>query len=184
MAQKFTPHSLLLSVSLLLIAACAKPDIHFETQKVTVKTPGAVNAKCYLHNQDYKYVAYTDQTITITRTSKDMDVTCMAEGNRERTVTVSPDIYKVGYNANKIPEVITVNFVGVKAKPYGLPNYHDKDVGKYPLPTEVEYMGPTVVSGKDEPFKEAEPLEERKHQNANPFSDRYTSTYDVREEDK
>ena len=183
MAHKFTPYLFVLSASLLL-SACVKPDFHLETQRVTIKTPGAKNAKCHLHNEEYKYVAYTDQTITITKTSKDMNVTCMAEGNRERTIVVSPDVYNITHTANMIPEVISVNFVGVKAKPYDLPDYHNEGVGKYPLPTEVEYMGPTIVDGHEEPFQKSDALGKRRYQSANPFSDGYASKYDPREEDK
>ena len=186
MAYKFAPYIFAFSGALLL-SACVKPDIHFETQKVTIKTPGAKNAKCFLHNQEYRYVAYNNQTITITRTAKDIDVTCQAEGNREKTVTISPDTHKVGIEANKIPEVITVDFRGMPYKPYDLPKYHDKDIGKYPLPTEVEYMGPTSVVTDEEPFQETDALGKRVRKNVNPFSDGFTSkhdAYDPREEDK
>lgn len=170
---------------LLAVTACARPDIHLETQKVTIKTPGANVAKCYLENQEYKYVAYNDQTITMTRTSKDMDVTCYAEGNRVQTVKVSPDTFPMTMNTNKIPEVITVDFKHVAAKPYPLPDYHDQGVGKYPLPTEVEYLGPTEVDGLEEPFQEEAPLNRRRYGSSNPFSDDIVrDAYDPREEDK
>lgn len=186
MTYKSVPYIFAFS-SVLLLSACVKPDIHFETQKVTIKTPGATHAKCHLHNQEYNYVAYNDQTITITRTSKDIDVTCQADGNREKTVTVSPDIYRLGIDSNKIPEVITVDFRSMPYKPYDLPKYHDEDLGKYPLPTEVEYMGPTNTTMGKEAFSEQKALNKRVRKSANPFSDGFTSkhdAYDPREEDK
>lgn len=174
---------LFLLSSVLMLSACVKPDLHLETQKVTVKTPGAKNAKCHLHNDEYKYVAYTDQTITMTRTSEDMDVMCKAEGNRTKTIVVSPDLYQITPDTNKIPEVIIVDFTGVKSKPHDLPDYHY--AGQYPLPTEEEYYGPTTVDGQSEPFQEDQALQKRTFQSSNPFANASSRTsYDPREEDK
>lgn len=177
-----------LALTALSLGACAKPDIHFQTQKVKIETPGADNAKCYLHNTDYKYVAYTGQTLTMNRTVEDVNVTCHAEGNRTSKIIVPIQKNKVGYNAHMLPEVISVDFRGVPARPYPLPDYHNEYLGKYPLPTEVEYVGPTTPSmGDDEPFQPGATLNKRKRVSANPFSDGYTSksdSYDPREEDK
>ena len=180
--------SFLALCSLLLVSACVKPDLHLETQKITLKTPGAQNAKCHLQNEEFKYVAYSDQTITITRTAKDMNVTCMAEGNREKSIVIEHEFFDERARANALPDVITVSFVGQRSKPYDLPNYHNKDIGKYPAPSEVEYMGPTVATTDAEPFPEGEPITKRVYQSSNPFADSSSAparnTYDPREEDK
>ena len=173
--------------ALLVLAACAKPDMHFQTQMVKVETPGAQNAKCYLHNQDYKYVAYTGQTIQITKSPNDMNVTCQAEGNRVVKQFIPIEKYNIGYNAHTLPKVISVDFRGVEPKPYGLPDYHEIAAGDYPFPVENVYMGPTVTATDVEPFPTQGTLEKRVRGNSNPFSDGYTSTkdgYDPTEEDK
>jgi hypothetical protein len=187
MSPRFSLSFLALS-SVLLISACVKPDFHLETQKITLKTPGAQNAKCFLQNDEFKYVAYSDQTITITRTAKDMNVTCMAEGNREKSLVVEHEFFDERARANALPDVITVSFVGQLSKAYDLPNYHNKDIGQYPAPSEVEYMGPSVTTTDSEPFPEKEPIAKRVYQSSNPFADSSStpakSTYDPREEDK
>ena len=81
--------------------------------------------------------------------------------------------------------MITVDFTHVEAKPYPLPNYHDAGTGKYPLPTEVEYLGPTKVDGLEEPFQGDPALDRRRYGSSNPFSDSAVrDSYDPREEDK
>lgn len=184
-------HGLTLSVlalTALSIGACAKPDIHFQTQKVTLQTPGADNAKCHLHNSDYKYVAYTGQTITMSRTVEDVTVTCHAEGNRTAQTVIPVKKHAVGYDAHLLPEVISVDFRSVPSRPYALPDYHNEYLGQYPLPTEVEYMGPsTPTLGDSEPFPTGTVLNKRQRMDANPFSDSVaspSSSYDPREEDK
>ncbi|NCO03059.1 MAG: hypothetical protein GW903_02570 [Alphaproteobacteria bacterium] len=177
-----------LMLTALSLAACAKPDIHFQTQNVKLETPGADNAKCHLHNTDYRYVAYTGQTITMNRTVEDVTVTCYAEGNRMSQIMVPVEKYKMGYDAHLLPQVISVDFRGVPARPYPLPDYHNEYLGKYPLPTEVEYMGPATPSmGADEPFQPSGLLGKRQREDANPFADLNkisSPSYDASEEDK
>jgi len=173
-----------LSASLAL-SACVKPDLHLETQKVTIKTPGALEGKCYLENDEFKYVAYTDQTITITRTAKDLNVLCMAEGNREKSIVIKHDPSVIGLQANKVPSVITVDFTNMAPRDYDLPNYHNPDIGKYPLPVETENMGPSVTTDGDVSFNQPTYLEPRQYKNDNPFSSvRSQSRYNPYEEDK
>lgn len=172
----------------LSLSACAKPDIHFQTQQVKIETPGARNAKCYLHNEDYRYVAYTGQTLTITKSPNDMNVLCQAAGNRQKEMVIPVELFEIGYHAHKLPEVISVDFRGLPPVPYDLPLYHSPDLRQYPMPTEVEYMGPTTPTlGQEEPFAAGATLEKRQRGSANPFTDGYTSKkddYDPREEDK
>lgn len=187
MASRFSFSFLALS-SALFVSACVKPDLHLETQKVTLKTPGATNAKCYLQNDEFRYVAYSDQTITITRTADDMNVHCMAEGNREKFIVVEHTFFDKRARANALPDIITVSFVGQRSKPYDLPNYHNKDIGNYPAPSEVEYMGADLMSMDGAPFPEKEPVTKRVYQSSNPFAENSSApdrnTYDPREEDK
>jgi hypothetical protein len=77
--------------SCLLLASCASV-MDKQTVQMTIKTPGANNAKCFIENKGYKYVAYSNQTIEVMKTPYDFTVRCMASGNREKTVLVKREI--------------------------------------------------------------------------------------------
>jgi hypothetical protein len=151
-----------LSASVLLLASCASA-IDGQTQDITLRTPGAENARCHLHNEDMKYVIHTDQTISIMKSPHDLEVSCLAPGNREKTITVKREIndWVAGNVATGVapgmaydyfsrggfeyPHTITVDFTGMPVKPYDLPPYHTKDVEKTHINNKVVNMGPNEM---------------------------------------
>ncbi|HPD82819.1 MAG: hypothetical protein R3D88_00950 [Alphaproteobacteria bacterium] len=150
-----------------LLTACSTIIDH-QTQMITVKTPGAENAKCTLTNEDMKYVAYTDQEIEIMKSPHDLVVNCKAPGNREKTVLVKRELngWVLVNVANGFipgatydyfsrggfdyPEEIEVSFLHDPIKPYPLPAYMADELNTNHQYNRVEYMGPTSpVSEKD-----------------------------------
>ncbi len=145
-----------------LLGACSTMVNH-QTQHVTVKTPGASDARCILENEDMKYVAFSNQQVEIMNSPRDLVVRCQAEGNREQTVLVKRDVdeWVVANVANGFvpgaaydyfsrgaftyPETITVSFIGVPVKPYPLPKYMAKDVMPNAQNSQIEYMGPGQI---------------------------------------
>lgn len=145
--------------SAMALSACGSMIDH-QTQDITVRTPGAENAKCYLYNQDMKYQAWTDQTIEIMKSPNDLVVNCLAAGNREQTVMVERGIngWTVFNVANGVlpgvtydhfsrglysyPEEITVSFSNV-IKPYPAPQYHADDLKHNNVYNQLPRFGPT-----------------------------------------
>lgn len=142
-----------------VLAGCAT-FVDGQTQNVTIKTPGAENARCILQNEDFKYAVSTDETINMMKSPHDFTVNCLAPGNREKTVLVKREIneWVVANVANgfvpgaaydyfsrgafKYPETITVSFVGEPVKSYGLPQYHNDDLGHNNSYNVLEDLGP------------------------------------------
>lgn len=151
----------------LILAACSTMADH-QTVLMTVKTPGAENAKCLLENQDQKYVAYSDETIEVMKSPHDLVVRCMAPGNREKTVLVKREIngWVLANVANGFvpgatydyfsrggfdyPDVVTVSFTGEAVKPYPLPDYEADDLYNGNHKGKIPYQGPsTIITEKD-----------------------------------
>ncbi len=130
--------ALLLSVS--LISGCAT-ILKGQTQPITILTPGAEDSICTLSNEDMRYEVEAGEKIEIMKSNHDLIIDCRAPGNRQRTVIaesqlepttilnasngavpgVTYDHFSRGLYA--FPEVVTVDFSSVPAKPYDLPDY-------------------------------------------------------------
>jgi hypothetical protein len=141
-----------------LLTACST-IVNHQSQDVTIRTPGAANAKCFIENEDMKYVAYTDQKIEIMKSPHDLVVSCKASGNREQTVHVKRDVneWVVANVANGFvpgaaydyfsrgafdyPEIITVSFVGTPIKPYPLPEYMSDELKASRQYSTIEHIG-------------------------------------------
>ena len=82
---------LLITTGLLTLSACAT-IINHQSQKITMRTPGATNARCIIENEDMKYIAYTDDTIEIMKSPHDLVIRCQAPGNREQTVLLKREV--------------------------------------------------------------------------------------------
>ncbi len=157
---------ILCTFACLILASCASVVDH-QTVNMTVKTPGAENAKCYLENQDYKKVAYSNETVEVMKSPYDLVVRCTAPGNREKTVLVKRGVNGwifanvvngfvpgttydlMSRGAYDYPDTVTVDFTGEAIKPYPLPDYMAQDLANQNN-GKIEYMGPgTVVSEKN-----------------------------------
>jgi len=75
----------LTSACAMVVSACAMLA-DGQVQEVTIRTPGAENARCELNNGSNVYDAYSGQTILVKRNNSDIVVSCLASGNREKTV--------------------------------------------------------------------------------------------------
>lgn len=157
----------LYSSACLILAACGSMIDH-QTVEMTVKTPGAENAKCYLENEDHKFVVYSNETVQVMKSPHDLVVRCLAPGNREKTVLVKRELnnwvfvnvvngfvpgtaYDVlSRGVYDYPDEVTVSFVGEAVKQYPLPDYMAADLVNGNHKGKTEYMGPgTVIAEKD-----------------------------------
>src|SRR5262245_50848499 len=82
--------SLLLG-SLFALSSCAYL-IDEQIQDITVVTPGAEDAVCYLYVDDLRYKLFPPQTTNISKSYKDLTVDCLAPGNRRRRVVIEPTL--------------------------------------------------------------------------------------------
>ena len=199
-------HFLKFSAVCLILSGCATIK-DGQVQSMTVRTPGSENAKCFLENQDFKYVAYTDETINVMKSPHDIEVRCMAPGNRERTVLVPQrmhDIVKentmngvlpgaaydyISRGAFNYPKEVVVDFRREQVKPYEGPDYETADLQGQFDPDMLEYMGPSSAHVPDGGVPKVSDLK-KKYGNYGAGSGTMdvppvtTAPYDPREEDK
>lgn len=166
----------LYSIIALFLTGCGTIADH-QTVLMTVKTPGAENAKCLLENKDYKYVAYSNETIRVMKTPYDMVVRCTAPGNREKTILVKRELNEWVFvnvangfvpgatydyfsrGAFDYPNTVIVDFAGVNVKPYPLPGYESDDLYRENIRGKIEYMGPTEQITEENKYDTQKPLQ-------------------------
>ncbi len=128
----------------LMLASCAYA-LEGSLQEVTFETLGAENAICYLHEPGFKRTIRPPQTVTVNKSHKTLQLDCSAPGNREQTVYIEPetiDAIALNIGTGLIPGLITdygtgamflypdlvqVDFTGMRPKPNSLPKYHARD---------------------------------------------------------
>lgn len=149
-----------LSFGLVFVIAGCSSILQGPTQSITLLTPGAENAECMMHNDDFRYEMTTGETRSIQRSEHDMIVDCYAPGNRQKSIIVenyttaetfgnivtagAGAVYDYYDNAMfEYPAVVSVDFRDVPAKSYGLPGYHSDDLPD-PATLPVEDYGPKV----------------------------------------
>ena len=131
---------LLLRFAVQAMSGCAR-IIEGSSQEVTIETPGADGATCFLENKEMRYKIYAPQTITLTKPRSPLNVRCLAPGNREKTVVVPLRFQEetfmnaanglipgmlYDYESNsmyKLPPVIVVDFTDMQPQPMPLPKY-------------------------------------------------------------
>ncbi len=123
------------------LSACSS-ILSESTQDVTFVTPGANDSVCYVDNGDVTYRVWPPQTIKMSKRSADLEVRCLADGNREKTVVIDPGHNSVTL-ANALngfipgvfidsqtgalyeyPNTVTVDFTEIASQTMPLPNYH------------------------------------------------------------
>lgn len=122
------------------LAGCAR-FINGSTQQITIETPGADGAACFIENEEFRYKIYAPQTITITKSFYPLNVRCLAPGNRQKIVTVRPKVQEttfmnaangfvpgmaVDYNSRafyKFPELVVVDFTDMAPGQMPRPHY-------------------------------------------------------------
>lgn len=162
----------------MVLSSCAS-IIDSSSKDITMKTPGASNARCLIENVDMKYIAYTDETIQIMKSPHDLVVRCQAPGNREQTVHVKRGVNEwifanvangfvpgaaydyLSRGAFDYPDTITVSFVGSPIKGYPLPAYHNKDMRHNNDYNKIEYMGPSTILTNETRHKKPEGLKKK-----------------------
>lgn len=136
--------NLCLSTVVIALGACSYfQDKSF--QKVTFETPGAESAECHVYVQDLHYPVSVPGTITVANSKKDMQVRCLAPGNRVRTAIIPAELApSYHHNASnlylgaaldassgamyKYPDIIKIDFTGVEQKDYPLPKHDAYDL--------------------------------------------------------
>jgi hypothetical protein len=141
----------LLLISLVALTSCA----YFKEQQIqdiTVETPGAENAICYVYVEGFKYKVRPPATLMVSKSSEDLVVDCLAPGNRRKKEIFEPTVSKkiygdmlfppfLGWDAAsraiyKYPDIITVDFTHTPVRPEDLPNQNRPDVKQpeeYPM---------------------------------------------------
>lgn len=131
---------LLMTAAIMAVSGCGR-IIDGSSQRITIDTPGANGAACFIENEEFRYKIYAPQTITITRSFYPLNIRCLAPGNRQKTVTVEPKINEstfmnaangfipgmaVDYNSrsfHKFPEHIVIDFTDMPPGPMPAPHY-------------------------------------------------------------
>jgi hypothetical protein len=131
--------SIALAVTALLTGCSTVIDR--STQDITVETPGATGAQCLMEWSGHRMRVLAPKTVKITKDEGPMTVTCLAPGNREKTVVIEP-ITPSSYSYNFFtgflpgalydrdtgamwlyPEKIVVDFTGMPVQDMPKPDY-------------------------------------------------------------
>lgn len=78
-------------IAVFILASCGYA-VDSTIQEVTFVTPGAYNARCDVYAHDFHYRVNPPETIAITRAREDLEITCLAPGNRRREITIDTKI--------------------------------------------------------------------------------------------
>lgn len=78
-------------VFILAIAGCSTM-VNRATQEITIETPGASGALCFLERPGYSSRVWAPKTVRLTKSKYDLSVRCIAPGNREKVEIVKPEL--------------------------------------------------------------------------------------------
>jgi len=133
-----------LLLSTVILASCAYA-VDTSVQDITIRTPGAKDAVCYMTVNNVRYRMHPPQTTSIPRSHKDLELDCLAPGNRRKEVIIPPS-YADSAVANvanagvgliwdhtsgalyQYPDVVEVSFVGIAEGPAFLPAQNNPDI--------------------------------------------------------
>lgn len=145
---------LALSLGLLPVATACAYFLENTYQDVTIVTPGAQGAVCVANIDGLNYEFYPPETISVTKSRKDMHVDCRAPGNRRKKLVVESDISAMtvagapgapwDYASEamfKFPDVIEVNFNDTPWADMPLPAQNNPDI-KQPEEYNLEEFRP------------------------------------------
>ncbi len=135
----------LLTGALLFLASCAY-TLDKSIQDVSIVTPGAEDAVCYMYVEGLRYRVHPPQTVNISKSREDLVVDCLAPGNRRHKVVIEPTLEESTFLnvANGIvpgtswdyassamfqyPAIVTVDFTGAQTTPELLPAHNNPDI--------------------------------------------------------
>ncbi len=146
--------------SLILLASCANV-MESQNQDITIETPGARGAVCYLDAGRVRYRINPPQTTNITKSKKNLIIDCLAPGNRRQKQVIEPKYSKYAWAdavtgfapglawdyfseaVFKYPDVITVDFTHTPTTPEAMPAQNAADI-KQP----EEYPHEEILPGR------------------------------------
>lgn len=135
----------LLLGSVIMLSSCSY-TLDRQIQDITVVTPGAEDAVCYMYVDGLRYKFFPPQTMNITKSRKDLVVDCLAPQNRRRKVVIEPALSKhaplnvtngilpgatwdIASNSMfTYPEVVEVDFTSAVPMPEPLPAQNNPDI--------------------------------------------------------
>lgn len=138
-------NSFYLLASVFLLGGCAYLT-EKSNQNLTVLTPGAEDALCYVYVDGVKYKFSPPETVNIFKSKEPLVVDCLAPGNRRKKLEVKPTIARsapgnvvtgvapglawdyVSGALFKYPDIIEVDFTEVPVRPEALPAQNNPDV--------------------------------------------------------
>ena len=148
----------LLAVLFLLSACAYVADKNY--QEMRIETPGAQGAVCFVYIDKLKYKYHPPQTITVTNSMEDLEIDCLAPGNRRKKLLIEPKLsrYTAANAVNgflgviwdgasgalyKYPEIVYVDFSEMDPLPSALPAHNNPDI-KQPEEYLMEEFRPGV----------------------------------------
>ncbi|MGB4056982.1 MAG: hypothetical protein WBK77_02735 [Alphaproteobacteria bacterium] len=147
-----------------------------QIQDVTIVTPGAEDAVCYVYVEGLRYRVHPPQTVNVSKSYQDMTVDCLAPGNRRRKVVIEPALSKHEYMnvANGVvpgatwdlasnsmftyPEVIEVDFTGAASSMEPMPAHNNPDI-RQPEEYLLEEFSPGVPRLNSDRYETAQPIQ-------------------------
>lgn len=169
-------------LSVTFLCGCAYM-VDTANQEITVVTPGAEGAVCYLYVEGLKYRIDPPQSTVITKSKEDLTIDCRAPGNRRREVVIGAEIAdNTAWNLTnggiglpwdyiseamfEYPSTIEVSFKDMPTRPESLPAQNNPDIKQpeeYPL-EEFKPGLPRMNSDKNRP-----PVEIQTRQSSQPM---------------
>ena len=187
----FSRFSVFLAIPLLF--GCASV-LESGVQDLTIATPGAEDAICYVYVDGFRYRFNTPDTVTIKKNHKDLVVDCLAPGNRRKSVTVKPEVSNLIFAnlanglvpgaawdiasgaAFKFPGVLEIDFTGIPLIPEALPAHNNPDI-RQPESYSLEEFLPGMPRLNSDQYNETTVLERRRRKGAaKEFESHYIGT--------
>ena len=148
----------LLLISTVMFVGCSYA-IDTSVQDITIRTPGAVDAKCNMYVDGVRYRMHPPETTSIARTKEDLIIDCLAPGNRRKKVKIEPmyadsaagNVVTAGVGLAwdyasgalyKYPDVVEVSFVGMPPGPAFIPAQNNPDI-RQPEEYDLEEFRPS-----------------------------------------
>lgn len=131
-------------IPLTALTACAYAT-DSSVQDVKFVTPGAYGAECHVYVEKVKYVVHPPQTVNLFKSGKNLEVDCLAPGNRRKKIFIEPGIegsstwnltnggigYAWDYASGALwryPDIIEVNFTDTPIADEDMPAQNRPDV--------------------------------------------------------
>lgn len=147
------------TLTALLLTGCATM-VEESSQKVNFLAVGATEVMCDIDTGTLKYRVNPPETLVIKKSRRDLNISCMAAGNRLKSMTVPSSLsgWTFGnvvagavipgalYDGEsgamfKYPEIIVIDFSDTIAQPSSMPAYHAPDTLNPSISNNVDDYG-------------------------------------------